>query len=157
MRAIVFLLISFLLVSGAKAQDRPDPVIFTNPVFISPRPPKAVKGWSYVEKFQPGEAALVGEYPGKIIKFQFKGTAVGIAAISNSDAGTVEFSIDNEEWQKLDMYSNNTSVNQLKYFTLGTQLKNRKHILQLRTTQSKSTDGSGGKCILRYFYLNDPK
>ena len=48
---------------------------------------------------------LVGEYPGKIIKFAFEGNAVGIAVAAGPDAGIIEYSIDDQPWQKLDLFT----------------------------------------------------
>nr|WP_321485254.1 hypothetical protein [uncultured Draconibacterium sp.] len=56
---------------------------FPNPVFISPNPPKPIKGWEMTNVSD--EKALKGEYPGEIIKFRFKGTAIGILVYSDNN------------------------------------------------------------------------
>lgn len=154
MRTVCFFVLSLFLVSGMKAQNQPDPVIFADPVLVTPQPPKAIKGWDYIENYQLGEPALIGTYPGKIIKFPFKGTAVGIAVSSGPDAGMIEFSVDDANWQKVDLFSGSNERNQVTYFTLESNLKNKKHILQLRTTDEKNKENQGKKCILCYFYFN---
>ena len=77
---------------------------------VLPDPPKRIKGWQMVGNWQPEKGntrpnytqvpMLVGEYPGKIIKFSFKGTAVGIAVAAGHDAGIIEYSVDDQPWQK---------------------------------------------------------
>jgi sialidase-1 len=98
---------------------------------------------------------LVGEYPGKIIKFQFKGNAIGIAVAAGPDAGVIEYSIDESEWAKLDLFTLWSKDLHLPWFyTLGTELKDRKHTLQIRLTKEKNPESTGNKCVIRYFYVN---
>ncbi|MCY1720235.1 GDSL-type esterase/lipase family protein [Prolixibacteraceae bacterium Z1-6] len=133
---------------------------------IAPNPPKPIKGWEFVENWHPDNdkgtrlnytnvPMLVGEYPGKIIKFQFKGNAVGIAVAAGPDAGIIEYSIDDQPWEKQDLFtqwSNNLYLPW--YFTLESGLKNRKHTIQIRLSDEKNPESTGRKCVLRYFYFN---
>ena len=156
MEKIIFIL--FFLVSGfcltAQENRNIDNTIFADVVFVKPNPPKAIKGWNMVEE-ESGVSMLVGEYPGKIIKFQFKGDAVGIEVGSTSEAGIIEYSIDASEWEKLDLFTPAKQTS--SFFTLGVDLKNRKHTLQLRLTDAKNSESSGNKCIIRQFYYNVPE
>ena len=98
---------------------------------------------------------LVGEYPGKVIKFHFEGNAVGIAVAAGPDAGIIEYSIDNSDWQKQDLFSKWSKQLYLPwYYTLATGLKNKKHTLQIRLSEEKNPESNGNKCVLRYFYFN---
>jgi len=144
-----------------------DKFSFSKGVLVEPNPPKPIKGWKMVENWQPtdGKATranyvnvpmLVGDYPGKIIKFQFRGNAVGIAVAAGPDAGVIEFSIDNSDWERLDMFTKWSKNLYLPWFyTLGSGLKNKKHTLQIRLTNKKNQESVGNKCIIRYFYLNE--
>ena len=132
---------------------------------VLPNPPKAIKGWTMVENWQPEQGntranytkvpMLVGEYPGKIIKFSFKGTAVGIAVAAGHDAGIIEYSVDDQPWQKQDLYTRwSKSLHLPWYFTLESGLKDRKHTLQIRMTDERNALSTGNRCVLRYFYYN---
>jgi len=148
------------MVCSAFAQDKPDHNVFTRPVEITPNPPKDVKGWTYIENWNNGTATvrkeqqvsvLVGEYPGQIINFPFSGKAVGIAVFSDADAGMIEYSVDERDWQVLDLFS---ETPQLKYFTLEADLKGKKHMLQIRVSSDKNPNSKGQKCILKSFIIN---
>jgi len=155
----------------AKVQDHDlpealDEFCYENGKLISPNPSKPIKGWTMVENWKPDDETgtregyvnvpmLVGEYPGKIIKFGFKGTAVGIAVAAGPDAGIVEYSVDDAPWQQVDLFTQWSSGLYLPwYYTLENELKNRNHTLQLRLAKEKNSESKGNKCILRYFYFN---
>ena len=143
-----------------------DKYSYSNGILVEPNPPKPIKGWDFVENWNPEEAKgtrenyvnvpmLVGDYPGKIIKFQFKGNAVGIAVAAGPDAGIIEYSVDDSRWQKQDLYTQWSKNLYLPWFyTLNPGLKNRKHTLQIRLTGDKNSESEGTKCIIRYFYFN---
>jgi len=98
---------------------------------------------------------LEGEFPGKIIKFQFKGNAVGIAVAAGPDSGIIEFSVDNSPWQKQDLFTQwSKNLHLPWYYTLATGLKSGKHMLQIRLTDEKNQESVGNICRIRYFYFN---
>ncbi|WP_319590981.1 hypothetical protein [uncultured Draconibacterium sp.] len=132
----------------AKLVDAKD---FPNPVFIAPDPPKPIKGWEMTTVSE--EKVLKGEYPGEIIKFRFKGTAVGILLYSDNNSGIIEYSLDGQPWFELDVYSNKLDAT-LKGFTLDKDLKNRKHTLQIRIVEKRNPESSGSSIALRSFYFN---
>jgi sialidase-1 len=144
-----------------------DKFSYSKGILMEPNPPKPIKGWNMVESWQPSDGKgtrdnyvnvpmLVGEYPGKIIKFQFKGNAVGIAVAAGQDAGIIEYSIDESEWKKQDLFTKWSKDLYLPWFyTLDSGLKNGKHTLQIRLTNEKNSESSGNKCVLRYFYFNE--
>jgi hypothetical protein len=119
--------------------------------FVSPDPPKPIKGWEMTSVSD--EKVLKGEYPGEIIKFRFKGTAVGILVYSDNYSGIIEYSLDGQPWFELDVYSNKSDA-QLKGFTLDKDLKNRKHTLQIRIVERNNSESSGTSIKLRSFYFN---
>lgn len=143
-----------------------DQFSYSNGILVQPNPPKAIKGWKFVENWNPENnkgtrsnyvdvPMLVGEYPGKIVKFQFRGNAVGIAVAAGPDAGIIEYSVDNSDWKKQDLFSDWSENLYLPWFyTLDSGLKNGKHTLQIRLTDEKNPKSTGTKCIIRYFYFN---
>jgi len=143
-----------------------DKFSYSNGTLIEPNPPKPIKGWEFASNWNPADGKgtrtnyvnvpmLVGEFPGKIIKFQFIGNAVGIAVAAGPDAGIIEYSIDDSDWIKQDLFTQWSSNLHLPWFyTLGSGLKNGKHTLQIRLTGLKNPGSTGNKCVLRYFYFN---
>lgn len=135
-------------------------------VLVEPNLVKKIKGWEWIKNWKPDLKAgtranytnvpmLVGEYPGKIIKFHFRGNAVGIAVAAGPDAGIIEYSIDNSDWKKQDLFTKWSKGLYLPwYFTLEHGLKNKKHTLQIRLIEEKNKESLGNKCMLRYFYYN---
>lgn len=148
-----------MLILGLTAQAQTDQDVsnlvdgnnFPNPVFISPDPPKPIKGWEMTKVTD--ETVLKGEFPGEIIKFRFKGTAVGILVFSGNNSGVIEYSIDGQPWFEQDVYSDNKEP-ELKGYTLDKDLKNRKHTLQIRIIEKKNPESSGSSIALRSFYFN---
>jgi len=151
------------------ANKMPEPLdkySYSNGILIKPNPPKAIKGWKFEENWNPANGKgtradyidvpmLVGEYPGKIIKFQFEGNAVGIAVAAGPDAGIIEYSVDESKWKKQDLFTQWSKNLYLPWFyTLDSGLKNKKHTLQIRLTNDKNPESAGTKCIIRYFYVN---
>jgi lysophospholipase L1-like esterase len=146
-----------------------DKYSYSNGILVEPNPPKPIKGWQMVENWNPADGKgtranyinvpmLVGEYPGKIIKFQFKGNAVGIAVAAGPDAGIIEYSIDESDWKKQDLFTQWSSGLYLPWFyTLDSGLKAGKHTLQIRLTDERNPESIGNKCVLRYFYFNAPE
>lgn len=143
-----------------------DEFCYASGKLISPNPRKKIKGWKMHKNWKPEKGSntrkgfvnvpmLVGEYPGKIIKFQFKGTTVGITVAAGPDAGVIEYSIDDQPWQKQDLFTRWSKSLYLPWFyTLESGLKNRKHTLQIRMMEEKNDESTGNKCVLCYFYFD---
>ena len=153
-------------ISEVKIPEPIDNASYDNGILVEPSLTRKIKGWEMVENWKPkydvGTRAnytevpmLVGEFPGKVIKFHFKGNAVGIAVAAGPDAGIIEYSIDNSDWQKMDLFTKWSKQLYLPwYYTLATGLKNKKHTLQIRMAEEKNPESVGNKCVLRYFYFN---
>ncbi len=139
---------------------------YSNGKLVEPNPRKSFKGWKMIRNWQPKDGTgtrenyvdvpmLEGTYPGKIIKFHFKGNAVGIAVAAGPDAGIVEYSVDNEPWKKQDLYTEwSNSIHLPWYYTLESGLKNRRHTLQIKVSEHKNAESLGNVCRIRYFYFN---
>lgn len=152
---LLFFALTLAIVSNAQSYDKIDLSVFPNVQFVQPAPPKQIKGWTFIKSPEVDElvvSQLAGDYPAKILKFQFQGDAVGIAVISSSDSGIIEFSVDNQPRQTQDLYVDNTCA--VRYFTLEPELKAAKHMLQLRISSQKNPESEGHKCVLTQFYFN---
>lgn len=155
---------------SATTYQLPEPIYsgcYSNGALVEPAPPKPIKGWKLVKNWTPPHQAgtrynytkvpmLVGDKPGKVIKFHFRGNAVGIAVAAGPDAGIIEYSIDNSDWQKLDLFTKwSTQLYLPWYYTLATDLKNNLHTLQIRLTNERNPESVGSSCVLRYFFVNE--
>jgi sialidase-1 len=135
-------------------------------VLIGPNPPKPAKGWEMVQNWKPADGKgtrenfvnvpmFSGSYPGEIIKFHFRGNAIGIAVAAGPDSGIIEYSIDGQPWQKQDLYTRwSKSLHLPWFYTLGSRLKGKKHVIQIRTTKERNPESIGTACRIRYFYVN---
>jgi sialidase-1 len=98
---------------------------------------------------------LIGEKSGNNLKFKFDGTAVGIAVAAGQDAGFIEYRIDKNAWQELNLFTNWSKHLHLPwYYTLATGLSQNKHLLEIRVAETKDDRSSGNACRIRYFYIN---
>ena len=151
----IFLLLVLGLTTLAQSDQEVSTLVdgkdFPDPVFISPDPPKPIKGWEMTKVSN--EKILQGEYPGEIIKFRFKGTAVGILVYSDNNSGIIEYSVDGQPWFELDAFSNDAETTLIGY-TLDRELKNRNHNLQIRIIERNNPESSGTRIALRSFYFN---
>jgi hypothetical protein len=99
---------------------------------------------------------LVCSTPGKIKIFRFKGTAVGIGVASGTDAGIIEYSIDNSKWKSLDLFTPWSKSLYLPWFlTLNDELPPGPHTLKMRLSSDKNLLSNGTGCILRFLYVNN--
>jgi|WetSurMetagenome_2_1015567.scaffolds.fasta_scaffold00021_30 sialidase-1 len=124
------------------------------------------EGWFYNSSWRPIDNAstrndfvnvpmLTGSYPGKILSFRFKGSAIGIAVASGPDAGIIDYSIDGGEWKSIDLFTRWSEQLHLPWFiTLGEELDVKPHILQIRLSSLKNEKSRGTICRIRYFYIN---
>ena len=153
-------------ISNYTSPDKLDKASYDNGELIPAKEIKLIKGWTFVENWNPKIKAntranfskvpmLVGTYPTKILKYKFEGNAVGVAVAAGPDAGILEYKIDGGKWQQQDLFTKHSKRYHLPwYFTLASGLKSEKHILQLRMSQEKNENSVGNSCVLRYLYVN---
>jgi sialidase-1 len=127
---------------------------------------KPAKGWVAITQWKPTDKTgtrpdftnvpmLVAEAPSGILNFQFTGNAVGIAVAAGLDAGTIEYRIDKNPWQREDLYTSWSASLHLPWFcTLAYNLTQGKHRLQIRVLADKNPQSKGTACRIRYFYVN---
>jgi lysophospholipase L1-like esterase len=125
-----------------------------------------IQGWQLVENWKPEDGKgtranyvnvpmLIGQDEGSTLEFQFNGNTVGIAVAAGPDAGVIEFRIDEENWQKQDLFTKWSSNLHLPwYYTLGAGLPDGEHTLQIRMSGEKNPQSFGTTCRIRYFYVN---
>ena len=90
------------------------------------------------------------------MNYKFSGNAVGIAVAAGLDAGTIEYRIDKNPWQKQDLYTSwSASLHIPWFYTLGYNLTPGKHRLQLKVLSERNPQSKGTACRIRYFYVNE--
>jgi acetyl esterase/lipase/lysophospholipase L1-like esterase len=127
---------------------------------------KLTKGWYVDENWKPTDhkrtrpnyvnvPMLIGEGANGWLKFEFEGTAVGIAVAAGPDAGIIEYRIDGEKSKIYDLFTKwSTQLHLPKYNTLISGLKKGKHTLKIRIAEEKNPQSVGNVCRIRYFYVN---
>jgi len=128
---------------------------------------KLGKGWVLQDNWKPEDGKggrsnfikvpmLVIEQPSGSLKFKFSGRAVGIAVAAGPDAGIIEYSIDDGEWQQLDLFTNwSTHLHLPWYYTLAVGLDDKEHTLKIKMSSEKNKQSTGNACRIRYFFVND--
>ncbi len=124
-------------------------------------------GWSITDKWQPADGlptregfvnipVLSSDTPGAELALHFKGTAVGIAIVSGSDAGMISYAIDNDAFKNLDLYTPWSGMLHLPwYLLLGSDLKNGNHVLKIRISEQKNKASKGNACRIVNFLVNE--
>ncbi|MEX6688246.1 SGNH/GDSL hydrolase family protein [Danxiaibacter flavus] len=123
-------------------------------------------GWKIDENWEPSDGlstrdgfahmpVLVGDKPGAVLSFKFKGNAVGIAIVSGSDAGMITYSIDNGAPKTINLYTQWSNLLHLPwYLLLGSELKNTNHTLHIKIADSKDAKSKGNACRIVHFLVN---
>ena len=123
-------------------------------------------GWNISESWQPSDDVgtrpnytdvpfLLSERIGSTLTFNFEGSAVGVVVAAGPDAGTIEYRIDEEDWQQLNLFTRWSHFIHLPwYYTLASELSEDPHILELRISSTKDERSKGHACRIRYFYVN---
>ena len=162
--------------AGAVAEDdkietysQPEPIdaaSYDNGRLILAEKADVVNGLKLVENWKPDDGKgtrtnyvdvpmLVGQDEGSRLEFKFKGNAVGIVVAAGPDAGIIEYRIDEENWQKQDLFTKWSMHLHLPwYYTLVAGLPNTEHVLQMRIVGEKNSHSVGTACRIRYFYVN---
>ena len=87
---------------------------------------------------------LEASTPGSSFCLQFKGSTIGIGAISGPDAGIVEYSIDGKEYPPIDLFTDWSNSLYLPWFLiLGDDLKPGNHELQVHISKNHHINSIG--------------
>ncbi len=135
--------------------------------FVSIDHAKFKRGWELDPSWEPENEERVRKGYTKIpllvangekgwLKLRFKGSAIGMVALSGPDAGTIEYSIDGGEYQLFDQYTANSYYQHLpRYFVLGAELDPRKnHTIKIRMAEKANPISKGNACRIYSFFVN---
>jgi alpha-L-fucosidase 2 len=94
--------------------------------------------------------------PGAELSLQFNGTAVGIAVISGPDAGIIGYSIDDQPFRQLNLYTQWSNWLHLPwYLLLGSGLTAGPHILHIKISEASDPHSKGHASRIVHFLVND--
>lgn len=143
-----------------------DPANYGKGVLIEAKKARVISGWQLIENWKPDDGKgtrpnyvhvpmLVSQEEGDSLEFTFYGNAVGLAVVAGPDAGIIEYKIDNNNWQKQDLFTPWSAGLHLPWFyTLGAGLEEGEHVLHIRIAAEKNPQSIGNACRIRYFFVN---
>jgi sialidase-1 len=125
-----------------------------------------VHGWKLERKWKPeGKVgtrpgfvdvpALVAEEPGATMKLTFQGKGVGIFVAAGPDTGTLEYRVNQGDWQKLGLFTQWSPSLHLPWAKmLASELANGTHELELRVSQEADERSKGNAIRIIHFLVN---
>ncbi len=153
-----------------------DPFSYFGGVLINPMPAvqtKAValgQGWILDEDWRPSDQAgtrpgfvdvpaLVAESPGATLSFHFNGVGVGVFVASGPDTGTLEYRVDNGQWEECELFTQWSAGLHLPWAKmLASELIAGEHLLELRVAESADARSQGHAVRIVHFLVNrNPK
>jgi sialidase-1 len=138
---------------------------FENGVYADVYQATKLDGFSVVDKWKPTDGkttragfvdvpVLEASKAGSSFTFSFIGNAVGIAIVSGSDAGIIEYRIDNGKIQTLNLFTQwSNSLHLPWYLILGDNLNKGRHVLEVKTVLSQKNSGRTA-CRIVHFLVN---
>ncbi|WP_449439249.1 SGNH/GDSL hydrolase family protein [Pedobacter steynii] len=123
-------------------------------------------GWELVKSWTPQDGLgtrpgfvrvpmLVSTTAGSSFTLKFKGNAIGMAIVSGSDAGILNYSIDGGPEKQVDLFTQwSQSLHLPWYILLGANLKNADHVLKVSISTEKNQNSKGTACRIVNFLVN---
>ena len=154
-------------VSAHKLPANLNEFAYDNGHFVSIDEAKYKKGWEIDPSWEPENnervrngytniPLLVTNGEKGILKLDFRGSAIGMLAMSGPDAGTIEYSIDGDEYLLFDQYTSNSYYQHLpRYFLLAADLDpDKKHNIRIRMAEKANAESKGNACRIKSFFVN---
>lgn len=139
---------------------------FTRGRYLSIETAENKNGWELVKSWIPQDGLgtrpgfvkvpmLVSVVAGSSFTLKFKGTAIGMAIVSGSDAGIVNYSIDNGAEKQLDLFTQWSKSLHLPWYVLfGSNLADTDHVLKVTISAEKNQNSKGTACRIVNFLIN---
>ena len=143
-----------------------NPYNFSNGMYVPVSHATVVKGFNLVNDWTPQDKTptrkgfvhvpvLEAATPGSELKFTFRGTAVGVAALAGPYAGKIAYSIDGGSYQTLDLHTRWSAGLYLPWYVMFTEtLRAKTHILRLKVLDEQDAESKGTACRIVYFLVN---
>lgn len=123
-------------------------------------------GWNVISKWEPEDGAgtrpgfvkvpaLVAEQTGSTLKFKFNGSAVGLFVASGPDTGSIQYRIDQGDWQYRDLFTQWSPHLHLPWAkVLAAELSSGDHVLELKVDEASSEKSKGHAVRIIYLLVN---
>ncbi len=99
---------------------------------------------------------LVGRKAGDELSFEFEGRGVGMFVAAGPDAGMINYSIDDGEWNELDVFTKWSGGLHIPWaYVLTSELKSGKHVLHLKIAETKNERSQGNVLRIVNFLVNE--
>ncbi len=99
---------------------------------------------------------LVGTKPNQAFSFEFKGTAVGLFLVAGPDAGTIEYSVDDGDWESVDLFTKWSKGLHLPWVhVLEAELDVGVHELKVRIATDRNSASEGTACRIVNLLVNE--
>jgi len=143
-----------------------DKFSYTHAGYVDVRQAQAHQGWTLEANWSPSNSLIthrmVAEVPVLFscrsqswIDLRFRGTAVGICAVTGPDAGIIEYSIDGEYTGTIDLYTQWSRQYNLPWFVIfEDELPDTSHQLHIKISDRKNPESEGNCCRLVKFLVN---
>jgi sialidase-1 len=124
------------------------------------------QGWRLVSEWEPSDGAgtrpgfvkvptLVAEEAGATLKFKFSGTGVGLFVASGPDTGTVEFRVDQGEWQTQELFTQWSPQLHLPWAKmLASEVPAGDHVLEMKVANVADPKSKGHAIRVVYLLVN---
>ena len=155
------------LITAYKIPEKLNDFSYDKGRFISFKEATFKKGWEIDASWEPIKKErvrkgytkiplLVATEQGKVMKLKFKGTAIGMVALSGPDAGMIAYAIDGGNYKTFDLFTTNSPYQHLpRYFMLNPSLEaNKEHTLKIKVLKDKNTKSLGNGCRIYSFFAN---
>jgi hypothetical protein len=98
---------------------------------------------------------LTAEKPGKETILKFKGRALGAYVLAGPDAGTLEVSIDESDWKRVDLYHHySRGLNYPRTVMFTADLKRGAHTAKIRLSEKSNPKSMGTAARILQFTVN---
>ncbi|MDP6036739.1 MAG: SGNH/GDSL hydrolase family protein [Verrucomicrobiota bacterium] len=102
-----------------------------------------------------GMKLLTAEKPGKETILKFKGRALGAYVLAGPDAGTLEVSIDESDWKRVDLYHHySRGLNYPRTVMFTADLKRGAHTAKIRLSEKSNPKSMGTAARILQFTVN---
>ena len=156
---------------AVEAHSVPEPPLdvnsYYNASFADISQVKLSKGWEHIASWKPDNGAhtrkgfvnvpmLYSNTINSTFSFSFKGRAVGLFCVCGPFSGTLEYSVDNAPYKKLDTYTEWSKNLYIPWaYVLEAELDpEREHKLTVRISKEKNKNSKGHECVIRNILIN---
>ncbi|MFC2128987.1 SGNH/GDSL hydrolase family protein [Bacteroidota bacterium] len=148
--------------------EKLDQFCYDNGSLIKISSVKLTKGWHFDPLWKPEDNTgvrsnfvnvpmLISDKIGSTLQMKFEGNSIGIVVAAGHDAGIIEYRINKNAWQELNLFTSwSKNIHLPWYYTLANELTQNMNELEIRISKDKDEQSNGHACRIRYFFVNRP-